>query len=114
MHRLFNKAFGYNSADDAKEALKLLLADELKAERKKATDAANLTDEAKAILADKKAAALAKRRVTTARKRAEKAAAKQNQLQPAEPTTLRNAGDAIAGTNIFYSNIFIYSSVDAC
>jgi outer membrane protein W len=62
LNRLVNIAFGHNSVDDAKAALRLLLADELKAEKK----AAKATPKALAKQQEKQRAAKEKRKKTNA------------------------------------------------
>ena len=54
INRLANIAFGYQSEEDAKTVLKLLLEDELKAERKRQADLEKQTPEYKAEVARKK------------------------------------------------------------
>ena len=92
INRLANQAYGTRNPLDAQELLRMLLADELKEERRKAAIEAARTPEELAIKEAKKAATAAKRAATKERKRQEKAAAQQ-------PPNVEVVAQPVAETN---------------
>jgi hypothetical protein len=84
VNRLCNIAFGYNTKRSAKEALRLILADKLREEERKAKAIAEETPEARAIKEAKKKKTQERAKATRARNKQ----AKQNELAAIEEANL--------------------------